>query len=645
MSNPAPVPQRFRASQIHNENCWAYLQKINLSDTLLRWLKDIVGDTVTHSLESIQGDYNPTIDYAACYTELLHGIEDHLADLPAYGLNQQEQQNFILSLYDNDNHILERTFDKIKDIPTNATPRDHRTAKKISHQIRDTSKHRIHRKTQSPSDIGSPIGRLASIMSDDFKPQHTTGLATIRHYNYRRDAAIQEYRFGTQGQRHQGQVRVSPLFEAWLSAHKAAYRADDNTITHVYINNLARDRDENVLELHAGKKESDLTTALEKLEERHTNVAVITLPADKGLMQASAFKKTIRSLPYQDCFDTFLNIAMERHIANGPTDFYISTNIRRKLFDGQDDVKLRKLIEESFSELHIQSGSLLSPAEQQAVWVYFIKFKLTDYILVNLSPKSVNFTCKDAIDRGGVSSVYYHVMKSIQSGTPITREEFERAIHAAPTLVKARGMNHQINVLWNAIDVYLRHPDNNTPDWLYEWRDMNCPHPRVDDLLQHRAETLYSQLDEKSQQNPDDLLLANALADAKKIIGLTKNLHAKGVSSKRLFLEVIVRTNMLITAPSDTHNREQYKELIKKITIKYPMLQLLAGAMKMLIGACLGQHHLKAQGKATALAALNVGERKTIQGYMRKINQHTFFSDTPIPQNSPDSPPLTPQKK
>ena len=75
------------------------------------------------------------------------------------------------------------------------------------------------------------------------------------------------------------------------------------------------------------------------------------------------------------------------------------------------------------------------------------------------------------------------------------------------------------------------------------------------------------------------------------------------------------------------------------------MLQLLAGAMKMLIGACLGQHHLKAQGKATALAALNVGERKTIQGYMRKINQHTFFSDTPIPQNSPDSPPLTPQKK
>ena len=64
----------------------------------------------------------------------------------------------------------------------------------------------------------------------------------------------------------------------------------------------------------------------------------------------------------------------------------------------------------------------------------------------------------------------------------MSREEFERALHGAPTLVKGRGMNEQIEVLWNALDAYINAQDKAgvskvIPAWLREWRQHNAlPH-------------------------------------------------------------------------------------------------------------------------------------------------------------------------
>ncbi len=88
-------------------------------------------------------------------------------------------------------------------------------------------------------------------------------------------------------------------------------------------------------------------------------------------------------------------------------------------------------------------------------------------------------SCKDGIDRAGAASAYYNLIKSIQQGSPLSRQEFERAIHAAPALVKGRGMNYHAKILYNAIDYYLQAKQASNEklpegaEWLLEWRNDN----------------------------------------------------------------------------------------------------------------------------------------------------------------------------
>src|SRR5690606_4438159 len=97
----------------------------------------------------------------------------------------------------------------------------------------------------------------------------------------------------------------------------------------------------------------------------------------------------------------------------------------------------------------------ISPAQRQAVWFHFNKFELPNYIIQTLQPESINFSCKDAIDRGGVSSAYYNLVKSFETDHPLSREEFDQALHAAPAMVKGRGMNHHLKMIWNTVDAYV----------------------------------------------------------------------------------------------------------------------------------------------------------------------------------------------
>jgi hypothetical protein len=85
-------------------------------------------------------------------------------------------------------------------------------------------------------------------------------------------------------------------------------------------------------------------------------------------------------------------------------------------------------------------------------------------------------SCKDGIDRGGVASAYYNIMKALELNLPFEKNEFFRALHAAPSLVKGRGMNDHIGSLWNAVNIYCHNPkNNNIPDWLRVWVRDNAP--------------------------------------------------------------------------------------------------------------------------------------------------------------------------
>ncbi|WP_454780735.1 hypothetical protein [Legionella sp. WA2022007384] len=699
---------------------------------------------------------------------------------------------FILSLYANDNHILKDTFENIREITLQQNPSSSGIEKSISHHVSDKETP-INQKSSSPAYEGSAVGRFTAMMSKDYKPQHGTSLSTIRHYRSNVNGPI-EYRFGTQGQRHQGEARVSPLFERFLKieAEREQERVelakqqraerlnakkqtqeeiglgniveqrdnddveeiDEDRITHIYFNLLGRDR--KGLE---GSKEKALTEQLEALELHtkedgvqqigHKNVAVITLPADKGLMSQHAYADTTTKYNAKNVREDFLRIAQESkgydvHLRdklpddisqykgsyiyckddNSPTklfyinsngepdevpidnfpqfeknlndinkqktdpihltdaqaksllaspdhtppglmevkDFHISERIRRKIFkDGaryspETEAKiLKRLLDESFEALGYSNKDELTEAERQAVWFHFIKYQLTNHIIDSLNPKSINFSCKDAIDRGGVASAYYNLVKSFEltpkeqeNGVikiPMSREEFEEALHAAPTMVKGRGMNHHIKLIWNSVDAYVNAnyqqlKDDSQKAWLIEWRDFNCPHQRVEKLLDQRIKEGKEEIEKHLQDlinNSEQVESASklaALTQGNQVLIEIEKQRALGVSGKRLLLETaVMTTSMAISPHTQAPNLDRYEKLNKELAINYPDLKVLGGLMKVFAGTVVDaisavlsavsggkidiQSDLTSRGWATFNSGWELTSRKALQSKMK----------------------------
>ncbi len=494
------------------------------------------------------------------------------------------------------------------------------------------------------------------MLSSNFKPQHTTSLATVRHYTYTDEPllsqSVRELRFGTQGQRHDGQPRIAPLFKQYLRVQSLN---TPEKITHIYFNNLGRDLISGGSEriLQERKKESELTSQLEMLEKDFANVAVITLPAEKGILSKNGYRNSKKKYKYEDVRTDFLNIALENgQSQTKPKDFYISQSIRKQLFGDKDKEKmqLEALIDSSFEAVGIDHNTILSDAERQAVYFHFIKFELPNFILNKFKPETFNFSCKDAIDREGVSSAYYNLIKSFEdrnrthsenSNKPMSEEEFNRALHAAPTMVKGRGMNEHINLIWNAVDAYINNPANFEvidanveKKWLIQWRDMNCPHERVQELLNRRVVQCKEDLKAKLDKNNSDVTIQNEnkelLQQGIAILDQIEGQVTAGVSGKRLLLEAVTRTHAM-TLDSISPNSQkkqnpdsisQYEHLACELKIKYPSLKVLGGAMKVFAGfiikkltfSHIGQH-LYEKGKSTFQAGMLSGARnKMVNG-------------------------------
>ncbi|WP_419418773.1 hypothetical protein ACNVED_09440 [Legionella sp. D16C41] len=631
------------SEKIHNKNCYSYLRELldNLPSFLLvqeefaplKKELEIIKNHLTYqnnhayakvytqliafldnNIEIIYKRLNKDIKYQKekilDYQSLFHHHEyfnqSNKVSLDTLRQKKQELDNFIDIIYNNDSRLLEQTFEAIKHIPLNYRPS--KSDKSIQHTIAKTIADqgpRINKDISSPADNEARLKRLTAVASRTFTPQYYTNIPSIRSYAYLRQQehpVVTEIRIGTQAQRYEGKERVSPLFERWLKIQARKHCIDgEKKITHIYFNNLARDRGTFDFE---GQREVALTKKLEDLESRHPNIAVITLPADKGLMDQKSHLKTKKEFTYDQVYSTFLNIAKrepEPGFKKEISDFYISEDIRELIFPPNDqkssieveEEKLQKLLTKSFEAMGITPNMTLSQAERQAVWFHFIKFELTNYIIDNLKPVSINFSCKDAIDRGGVSSAYFNLLKSIESGHPLSREEFEQALHAASTSVKGRGMNHHLNVIWNVINAYVTtdyQTIKNNPEleWLIQWRDFNCPHSRVTKLLQQRIIEISADLIEnkaKAQRDGHSKLIPK-IDQALKIIDTIKYQSEKKVSGKRLLLEAASLTPTITMKPN-SQNLVQYDKLADELRITRPKLQVIAGMMKSLIGVML----------------------------------------------------------
>ena len=139
---------------------------------------------------------------------------------------------------------------------------------------------------------------------------------------------------------------------------------------------------------------------------------------------------------------------------------------------------LSRLLLDSFEKLGVDMNGQISKAQEQAVYFHFIKFELTNFIIDKIGPDFFNMTCKDGIDRGGVASAYYNLMKSIECGYPMSEKEFNRALHGATALVKGRPMNHHVDLMWNVLDQYMKGKFGRLPkgcDWMVRWGDKCKP--------------------------------------------------------------------------------------------------------------------------------------------------------------------------
>ncbi|MDX1836925.1 hypothetical protein DIZ81_04475 [Legionella taurinensis] len=661
---------------LHNENCFAYLQIIynKIPASLLKQLKPLLAER----LHLLAGVYNKDTAYGLLYKDFLEYIEKHLNELIIDPLNAlyreeknarkkqgennpsssqsshgmmleafekspealmrqiHEMEEFILCIYSNDSHLLPKTYQHIEHTISTHRPSDSKKLeKKISSHLKDRGP--VINQGVTPATMGSLVGRFTSTYSSNFKPQHTTSLATIRHFDYKGPDDPIEYRFGTQGQRHKEIARVSPLFNVWLDVQRIRRIRSKQpvVVSHIYFNLLGLHRDD-----IEGIKEVDLTCVLHDLELNHPNIAVITLPADKGIMADDQYRYTEPEYALRGVIEEFVNIACENDKAYSTIqDFHISDKIRRLVFtkDGiyskriEENI-IRNLLNESFKQLNIKSLDI-SPAECQAAWFHFNKSVLPEYLITQLKPQGINFTCKDAIDRGGVASAYYNLIKSFKTDTPMSREKFEENLHAAAAMVKGRGLNHQLNLIWNAIDAYVNanYEDivsNPRKYWLIQWRDLNCPHERVSGLLARRiAESIRELQTLKLSAEQLPIRFNNREGIINKGIAILDNIKIQadmGFSGQRLLLETVSDTLSLIKSPSQD-KIERYETLANDLTVNYPRLYILGGLLKSFLGSLLFALTLgyaerpMASGWATFRTGLNALNRDSQTQVMKTL--------------------------
>ncbi|MCF6767850.1 hypothetical protein L3V86_05680 [Thiotrichales bacterium 19S11-10] len=382
----------------------------------------------------------------------------------------EELYVLVLSCYLNLNPSLEYVFDVIEPIVEDV----HQTSEDIEDIISyglEPKKNLIN--SFNPTYAGSLLGRLQSTTAgysflpaglglpflNSYMPQTETNVPQIRKYTYKEGLKLPiEFRSSTQAEYFKKKARINPIFDFFLYAYEAYY--SNKGITHVYFN---------YLELVGGNNEADwerdLSLKLHELEDKHPNIIVINMP----LMIASKEEKSAQQFKDR-LFDDILY---------DKENFKFSQKAKEKLFSFDvNNIEaarkdLDKLYESALSDLGYSQHETLSEVEQQALSFHFINYTLTEHTLQKFDPISYQKICKDGIDRGGVSSLYYNLIKSIKLGNPLSKQEFLKGLHAAPTLVKGRGVNKHSKKLWCALSAFSK--NNQVPEWLTEWLASNDP--------------------------------------------------------------------------------------------------------------------------------------------------------------------------
>lgn len=462
------TPSPTEGDRIHQRNCFYYLTELSVA--------------IPHEMRSrpawqtIARGWDERVSYADLYHHEMKWIEDNLATVQNYfGFSETGYARFIHMVFANPNENLIRVGNLLiqqhQDPESMGSSDVSQILQQGSIQARGPDKDSL-----SPAMQGSTWGRLrATFDFSNYRPTLTTSLPTVRNYHYNSGKLPQEIRMGTQAQFVDLHPRISPLFESFIATQ-------DTNQAHLYINNLGRDR--GVLDPE-GLREKAFTQQLEELENKYPGkIYVVTLPADKGIFDHHALEDDSKSLSLGEVGSIILNIAQgQDQKMKIPRDFYVSAAVKEKLFKpGEEEKILQQMINRSFEAMGYNPNNqdqMLSEAELQAVYFHFIKYEYTKLLIDTLKPTTFNISCKDAIDRGAVASLYYNLLRSLETDQPLSQEEFIRGLHAAAAMVKGRGVNRHQDLLWNSIDHYVAAHQSQLQtkgmEWLIEWRNSHVP--------------------------------------------------------------------------------------------------------------------------------------------------------------------------
>ena len=495
-----PISDIKSADELINVNCCDYLMRLapNIpndyrNDSLFKEVFEKCGPGT---------EYDPHYAYGNLYTGFSLAFEEKIEQLLLKNdIKELDKfKNLLNAIYANQNQALERSVAVVRDAITTKLHTSNQF-KKAMHKLLT---HKGSRNIITPMDVDSTQSTIKKYFAYSVKPQSQTSLPSIRRYQWQGEQEPKEYRFGTQGQYHRFSERINPVYTAWTKVN------DNQNIYHLYINNLPIRA-----KFYKFKLETRLTKELHAFEAKYPHMPVITLPARGGSLSSDKLVKH-KALTEYRLKGRLLNVIS---IVTDPkvgekNDFKMSDAVRKKVFGEDPNQIVLKLLRNSFKAIlnmdceisydpvlgHVQFSQLpqsagpashqfsqnagapsqqlaITEAQFQAVYFHFMKYALTTHIMKQLNPQSFNMSCFDAIDRGGVSSAYYNLIKSFSTNMPMSEKEFNLALHGASTMVKGRGMNHQIKLLWNVIDAYVdAHPELKTDvnkKWLVDWRDRN----------------------------------------------------------------------------------------------------------------------------------------------------------------------------
>lgn len=469
---------------LFNQICYQYLS--NLMPVCPDYIFSALSSRTQVALKTLcqKKPFDPHTAYGNLYKALFEELEDEMISLNSAhkGEDSAGLHLFINRLFANDNQCLELIFNAQNKAIEIAREDQRSNAVAFSETLMEANsltevQSNVYQFMQRndvcaqnvywPSYQDSYRAKGINVTASTYKPQYNTNIPSIRRYPHTASMPFLEYRFGTQAQRHNNLSRINPFFEVWCDNQSVE---SEDTIAHVYFNNLGLHR-----QSFEGNKEKAFSVTLQDIETRHNHIAMITLPADKGLMDRALLTSDDMHQT-KETLILFQNVAMETDKTQPIRDFYISDRVRHLLYPNKDAevAILKKLLNNSLEHLGLNAKDCLTSKEKHALYFDFIKFELTNYIINSLQPKSINFACKDAIDRAGASSAYFNLRKSIQLNMPMSQSEFEMALHTASAMVKGRAMNHHFNNIHNALCFYVEQNKdkitlNSESAWLMPW--------------------------------------------------------------------------------------------------------------------------------------------------------------------------------